>query len=610
LLALQRKISGQMRAKQVAAAQGVLAETRPVSLDFREANLRSVLDLVSRNSGINFVLDKDIRADARVTVYLKNAKVEDALDFIISSNQLAKKILDSRTIAIYPNTPEKQKDYQEQIVRVFYLAGSDAKNAAAFLKSMLKIKDPFVEERINMLAIRDSQENIQLAEKLIALFDAGEPEVLLEVEVLEVSSKRMLQLGVNPPTSFSLSLLRPLGASGWDLSNIGWVRPKNIGVNVGNATVDFKSELGDFTTLANPRIRVRNKEKASVMVGDKIPVVATTTGVGGFVSDTVTYLDVGLKLTVEPTIYADDDVAVKVGLEVSTLGASVQTKSGTLAYQIGTRNATTLLRLQDGETQMLAGLISRNDHNSATGLPGATDLPILGRLLSGHQDSSNKTELVLAITPRILRNIRKPEAQESELWVGTEAAPKLRPYGGLRPDLSAAKLDSEKSTNPKPTDGANASANASPAQRDANTPARASPAITWIAPTSAKVGEIFDVNIGLKSDTPVRGLHAEIAVDSTKLQLIDAKEGEFFNQSGAATSFSKGTPDASGKLALGLMRHQATGAMGQGIAYRLKYKALVAGPVDLLMTKFTPMSLGGPVPEASVVAPHTIQVTP
>lgn len=617
LLTLQRRISARLRAQQVAASQGVLMETRPVSLDFTDANLRNVLDLVSRNSGINFVLDKDVRSDARVTVFLKNAKVEDALDLIINSNQLAKKVLDGRTIAIYPNTPEKQKDYQEQVVRVFYLAGSEAKNAAAFLKAMLKIKDPFVEERTNMLAIRDSQQNVQLAEKLIAVFDAGEPEVLLEVEVLEVSSKRMLQLGVNPPTSFSLSLLPPKGATGWDMSNINWVRPQNIGVGVGNATVDFKRELGDFTTLANPRIRVRNKEKATVMVGDKIPVVTTTTGNAGFVSDSVTYLDVGLKLNVEPTVYADDEVAVRIGLEVSTLGSAVKTSSGTLAYQIGTRNATTLLRLQDGETQMLAGLISRDERSSATGLPGATDLPLLGRLFSDHQDSSNRTELVLAITPRILRNIRKPEAQDSEVWVGTEAAPKLRPYGGLRPDLSAPAATPP--ANPAAGGAASASAPAASAKPAAaatpETPAAdaqqpPSLALAWVAPSTARVGEVFDVQIALNTNIAIRGLPIEVAADASKLQLVEAREGEFFNQAGAATTFTHGALDAGGKLNMGVIRNQATGAAGQGVVFRLKFKALAAGPLELRIPKFTALPLGGVMPESKPAMAHTVQVAP
>jgi len=610
LIILQRRISALMRSKQVSAAQASLSETRPISLDFNEASLRAVLDLVSRNSGINFVLDKDIRTDARVTVYLKNAKVEEALDLIINANQLAKKVLDSKTIAIYPNTPEKHKDYQEQIVRVFYLAGSDAKNAASFLRSMLKIKEPFVEERTNMLAIRDSQENVQLAEKLIALFDAGEPEVLLEVEVLEVSSKRMLQLGVNPPTSFSLSLLAPSGTSGYTLGNIGNVRPDNVGVGVGNATVNFKRELGDFTTLANPKIRVRNKEKATVMVGDKIPVVTTTTGIGGFVSDNVTYLDVGLKLNVEPTIYSDDDVAVRMSLEVSTLGTAVRTNSGTLAYQIGTRNATTVLRLKDGETQMLAGLISKEDRASVTGLPGAADLPVLGRLFSDQQNSSNKTELVLAITPRVLRNIRKPEAHEAEVWVGTESAPKLRPYGGLRPDLSATNAEIPKTAGTQAAASGSSNpqvaANAGYSDGSASLPLT----LTWLAPPPVKVGEFFEVGVSLKTDTPLRGLPIDLIFDKTKLQLLDATEGDFFNQQGAATSFSKGEQDALGRMTLGLIRRQATGASGQGTAYRLKFKALSAGAAELQVPKVTPIAIGGAWTDIAPLHPLVVQVLP
>lgn len=173
LLALKRRIELDLRQSAFAAQQLALAETRPISLDFRDAGLRSVLDVVSRNSGINFILDKDIRPDIRVSVFLRQAKVEDALDLIIGTNQLAKKVLDPNTIIVYPNSPEKQREYQEQIVRVFYLGSAEAKGAAAFLRSMLKIREPFVDERSNMLALRDSRENIQLAERLIALYDTG-----------------------------------------------------------------------------------------------------------------------------------------------------------------------------------------------------------------------------------------------------------------------------------------------------------------------------------------------------------------------------------------------------------------------------------------------------
>ncbi|MBW8723464.1 MAG: general secretion pathway protein GspD, partial [Polaromonas sp.] len=213
-----------------------LKETRPISLDFREASLRTVLDAVTRNSGINFVLDKDLRVDSRVTIFLHGASVEDAIDLIASTNQLARKMIDEQTMLIYPNTPDKQRDYQEQVVRVFYLTSTEAKGAAAFLKSMLKIRDPFVDERSNMLALRDTPENIELAERLLSLYDTADPEVTLELEVLEVSSSRLTELGLALPNSVTLTPLAPNGASSITLGNIRDMTRGNIGVGLGPAT--------------------------------------------------------------------------------------------------------------------------------------------------------------------------------------------------------------------------------------------------------------------------------------------------------------------------------------------------------------------------------------
>jgi general secretion pathway protein D len=309
-----------------------------------------------------------------------------------------------------------------------------------------------------------------------------------------------------------------------------------------------------------------------------------------------------------------------VALEVSTLGAAVKTNSGTLAYQIGTRNASTLLRLRDGETQMLAGLISRDDRSTASRIPGAGDLPVLGRLFSDQQDTANRTELVLAITPRVLRNVRKLEAQEAELWVGTEAAPKLRSYGGLRADLSvpggaqvtaAAQNRSDARTAP----GAPTSESANGATSgNASTPNAKDKSLTvhvgWSGPAQVKAGEIFTVQILVHSDLPLRGMPTELSYDKARLQLIDAEEGEFFKQNGAATSFSKGGDNATGKLTVGVIRNQATGAQGDGVALLLKFKALTSGVAQLQLDKFTPLTLGASAPAAVAIAPLLVRVDP
>jgi general secretion pathway protein D len=134
----------------------------------------------------------------------------------------------------------------------------------------------------------------------------------------------------------------------------------------------------------------------------------------------VQYIDVGLKLEVEPRIALDSHVHIKVALEVSSLGISTTLRNGSQVFQIGTRNATTLLRLKDGETQVLAGLISDDERKNAARIPGFGDIPMLGRLFANQEDKKDKTEIVLAITPRILNNIRRPESELSEYWSGTE----------------------------------------------------------------------------------------------------------------------------------------------------------------------------------------------
>jgi general secretion pathway protein D len=616
LLALQRRVEVELRQRQAQAAQAQLAETRPISLDFRDASLRAVLDAVSRNSGINFILDRDVRAETRITVFIRQARVEDALDLVVSTNQLAKKVIDPQTILVYPSTPDKQREYQEQVVRVFYLASAEAKNAAAFLRSMLKIREPFVDERTNMLALRDSHENIQLAERLISLYDSGEPEVLLEVEVLEINATRLTELGIKLPDTFSLTPLPPPGSAGLTLGNIDSINSDRIGLGVGGLSVNFRRQIGDFTTLANPRIRARNKEKAKILIGDKIPVITTTTGSTGFVSDSVNYIDVGLKLDVEPTVYADDEVAIKISLEVSTLGAAVRTNSGTQAFQIGTRNASTLLRLHDGETQLLAGLISKDDRTSSSRVPGVGDLPILGRLFSNQLDNGQRTELVLAITPRILRNIRRPDANETELLVGTDAAPRLRSPGAL---MTAAQSEPQTAVS---SGGGAAAAGSATAVLAAATPSGspssqltalgqppAAPVrFEWSGPSEVKVGDTLELKLSIDAALPVRGVPLNVVYDKTKLQWVSAAEGDFLRRDGQATSFSEAADPNGGRVRVGLMRNQATGASGKATLLSVRFKALAAGTAEVRLDSPQPIGATATLPPITPPAPWPLQV--
>jgi len=389
---------------------------KPITLELRDANIKVVFDALSKATGINFILDKDIRPDTKATIYVKKMPVEDAIDMVLSSNGLEKKALSENTALIYPSNPQKLKTYQDLMIRNFYLNNTTAKQVSAMLKAMLKIKDMYVDDRLNMIVIRDTPEVVRIAENLIKANDIADAEVMLNIEVLEVSRSRLQELGITYPTQLSVL---STATTGLTLEALKSVSSSTIGVSP-NPAVNFKKTNGDVNLLSNPRIRVKNNEKAKILVGDKVPIITTTSTANVGVSESVTYVDVGLKLDVEPRVTLDDYVNIKVGLEVSSLGDKTVTTNGATVYTIGTRNANTVLRLKDGETQILAGLILDDERKNANKVPGLGDIPLIGRLFSNQEDKKSKTEIVLVITPRIIGNIQLPNAEISEYWSGTE----------------------------------------------------------------------------------------------------------------------------------------------------------------------------------------------
>ena len=595
LVAWQRKYELGQRSTQLDAARGSLDEIRPISLDFRDTPLRNVLDAVTRHSGLNFVFDKDIRADLRVTLFLNNVRVEDALDLIVSTHQLGKKVLDGRTVLIYPNTPDKQREYQELVVRTFYLANADARQASAFMKSMLKVREPFVDERSNMLALRESPETIQLAERLLASFDAAEPEVTLELEVLEVSSTRLTELGIKFPDTLGLTPLSAAGATGLTVSSLESLNKDRIGVSVSGLLLNLRRQVGDFETLASPRVRIKNREKAKVLVGNKLPVVTTTASATGFVSENVSYLDVGLKLDLEPVINVEDEVTIKVALEVSSLQQQIKTNSGSLAYQLGTRSASTVLRLRDGETQVLAGLISKEETTNASRVPGLGDIPVVGRLFSSQLNNGSRTELVLGITPRIVRNARRPDISESEMWVGTEAYGRLRAVGGRAISVSDAEPSKAKNaagSEPKPDAGPEAA----PTSGRLAAITGGELGLGWRSPPRVRVGDVFEVDLVGQFPNAVRGLNFAMRFDPKAMELVDIQHGAFWAQ-GSEVSFSRAVDAASNQLQFGVIRKQAQGVEGEGTVAHLKLKALREGVIDWPIVQVSPLAAGPKIPQ-------------
>ena len=463
------------------------ALSRPVSVEFRETPLRNVFEVLSRVGGLNFVFDHDVRTETKITIFIRNNAIEDVLRILLSTNALERKVLNDNTLLIYPNTAVKQKEYQDLVVRTFYLVNTDAKQVETLLKTMAHIKDSFIDEKLNMVVIRDTPDAVRLAERMVDSIDISDSEVMLELEVIELSRTQALNLGIQLPSNVQRESTAPIDTgTSTGATATGRLATNNFASLITTLPnplmiANLYAQDNDSNLLANPRVRVKNHEKAKVLIGEKLPVITSTAVQNAGVASSVSYIDVGLKLEVQPSIYLDDEVSVKINLEVnSNLGAVTVGNSSTgvtTAYQVGTRSAETTLRLHDGETQVLAGLINDNESATWNKVPGASDLPVIGRLFSNDNASHEKTEIVLLITPRIVRTVATPDEQNLTIPAGTEISVGTKPLAiGPTAPHSVSVQGSENNPPPVLPEPSPEPVPDNPAMHNAAPPATAPPA--------------------------------------------------------------------------------------------------------------------------------------
>ncbi|MBC3873728.1 hypothetical protein H8K55_09015 [Undibacterium sp. LX15W] len=610
---------------------------KPITIEFKDVALKQVFEVISRTSGLNFLFDKDVKTDQKTSIFLKNSTIESAVHFTLLTNQLEQQILDASTILIYPNTPAKLKDYQEMMVKTFFLANAEAKSVATTLKTILKIRDIVVDEKLNLMIVRDSPDAIRLAEKIIAMQDVPEPEVMLEVEILEIKRSRLQELGIKWPDSLNLIPLPSIAGGSLTLRDLkNNVNSGTVSAGIGNLTVNAKKQDSDVNLLANPRIRARNHEKAKIMIGERVPNVTTTTS-GTFVSDSIAYLDVGLTLNVEPTVYLDNDVAIKVSMEVSSIVSQFQTKNGSSAYTIGTRSANTVLRLRDGENQVLAGLINDEDRRSATKIPFLGEVPILGRLFSTNADNNTKNEIVLSITPHIIRNIQRPIAAVAEFRSGTDSSFRTRPDSGSGSAIvttqtgngsTSTENTSLNNHNTNNNNGSGSNPNAGLGQSNygqnqgignvlnnpipvstQNNPISGSK-LTWQGPTQTKVGEIFTLQLQMQSDQSINSLPLNLSYDTKALQLVGVSEGTFLKQGGAQTNFTSRV-DPNGPIFISTTRLGDGSATSNGIVMIINFKAIATSEASTVQVlSVTPTTAIGQIVSTALPTPFSIKILP
>ncbi len=448
---------GEVDGDQTAAQ---LFSTKPVTLRFRDTDIKEVLDVFARTAGINIFTDESLPAK-RVTTYFKDLPLREAFNLILTSNRLFAKRVAANTVIVVPDNPAKRQQYDELMVQTFYLTDADAKVAVNLVRTILNTRQVFVNEKLNALVIRETPEKIELARKVLEANDRGVAEVEIDLEVLEVDFERMQNLGIDlQPRTYSVTLQFPpaipissFAATISALTSVGFTNPSLI--------LNLVKNDSNTKILANPTVRILDRQKARLLIGQRrpflissltsVPAVAGTTGTGttpgtlptGAVTTTQTnveYRDIGLKVTLTPTIHLNGEVTVELNFEISAVGAPLSDITGAaLLPPVNTRNLDTFIKVKHGETRLLGGLLQTTETTATSRIPFLSRIPGLGRLFISPNQEFHREDILISLTPRIVKVLDRPDPEVESFLSGTGESfgpPVPAPIPGVTPPVS------------------------------------------------------------------------------------------------------------------------------------------------------------------------------
>ena len=395
-----------------------LTSKAPITLNFRQTDLKQAFEFLARAFGVNVIFDDAIKS-VPVTLFAKDVRFEQGLNLLLATSKTFYKRIGTNTILVAPDTKEKRGQYEDHLVRTFHMNSVRAKEMADILRGLVSIKKIIINEQLNTVTVRDTEEVIKLAERIVENNDRKPAEIILDVEILEVNRSKTERLGLDFGTyafTWSVPPANQIPVSSLNRSYIS----ANAMLTVPPVTFRFFKQDVDAKTLANPKIRVLNGRVAKIHIGDRVPLrAATIVDATGQTRTTFDYKDIGIRLAVEPTVNLDNSSLVKLGLEVSALGENLGTANEP-AFRIGTRNAETFMVLRDGETAILGGLIQDAERTNRVKVPGLGDVPALGAVFTSYDDSTSRTDVLLTITPRVVRGWDLPSPAMREFYSGSE----------------------------------------------------------------------------------------------------------------------------------------------------------------------------------------------
>lgn len=587
-----------------------LTSKAPITLNFRQTDLKQAFEFLARSFGVNVIFDESLKS-VPVTLFAKDVTFDQGLNLLLTTTKTFYKKIGPNTIILAPDTKEKRGQYEDHLVRTFQLNTIRAKDMADILKGLLTVKKIIVNEQLNTIVIRDTEDIIKLCERIIENNDRKPAEIILDVEILEVNRTKAEKLGLDFG-DYSITASLPSPGTVPAAGSIRRAIRASATLSIPPATLRFFKQDVDAKTLANPKVRVLNNKTARIHIGDRVPLrAATIVDATGQTRTTFDYKDIGIRLTVEPTINLDNSAFVKLGLEVSSLGQNLGTASEP-AFEIGTRNAETFMLLRDGETAILGGLIRDEERSSRVRVPGIGDIPVVGTLFTSYDDSTDRTDVLLTITPRVVRGWDVPTRTAREFYSGSEnvysdkrlfAALETAPNAQIRTEGSSPAAPPSVTAAAPTTVSASASAAGAPnAPAATSAPPSAPPLLAFADPVyEVASGQDFEIKVVGSNLTGGSSLPLEILYNPQLLSYVNGVRGD-----AAIASFNAAADASRGVLGLSLDLAPNVAPGTNAVLARVTLHGAKAGISYLVYRTPAIRTAGGEVVNAQVRASRVV----
>ena len=577
----------------------------PLGFQFSNASLRDILDFIGTATGINVTYDQQFQ-DRSYTVRLEGLTIEEALDQILTANQHFYKVLNARSVIIVPDTPQKRAQYEEQVIRTFYVSHADVAELATLLTQVVRAPTLAVQPQIvpntsaNTITVRATTAVAAVIEQVIAANDKPRAEIVVDVEILEVNRERARQYGLDltqysigglfspssPPAAgtaptavasspFNANLL----SEGASLSDFYLAVPAAI--------IDFLESDSETRLVAKPQLRGQEGTELTLNLGDDIPVPSTSftaIATGGVAVNPLTsfeYRSVGVNLLMTPRVTYDNEIILDLEVENSTLGANIDV-AGQALPTFGTRRVITRLRLRDGESNLLAGLLREEDRRSLRGFPGILNLPVIRHLFSSNDESISSTDIIMLLTPRIVRTHELTQQDLSPIFIGTQ-----QNMGVTGPPPLVAPV-SQPAVDPAGPGGVGALSTPDPGAAFGHVGGAPSPFAAQVqvlppAGTDVTLGsDGYTVPISISGASQLSTLSLRLTFDPEVLRVSTIQEGSFMQQGSASVTFAQDVDPEAGRIDLALTRPgDQTGAAGSGLVASVVFEPVAQGASTL-----------------------------